>query len=108
MRVSLYVPTHNRLALVQLAAESVLEQDYADLDLIIVGDGSIDGTFEHLKSLSASEKRVSALRKETPMGAPKSRNRAILCARGDFVTGLDDDDYFAPPRMRTKILEAVR
>ncbi len=99
MRVTVYVPTHNRRALVRRAAESVLAQDYVNLQLIIVDDGSVDGTFEYLKDLEESDSRVLVLRNDVPVGAPKSRNRAILRADGEFVTGLDDDDYFAPSRI---------
>jgi glycosyltransferase involved in cell wall biosynthesis len=101
MLVTIYIPTQNRRELLQRAIRSVLTQNYTDIELIVVDDCSHDDTFEFLTALAASDPRVSALRNASPEGAPKARNRAILNASGEFVTGLDDDDYFAAGRIRS-------
>jgi glycosyltransferase involved in cell wall biosynthesis len=97
--VTVYIPTRNRPDLLRRAIDSVLAQDHAALELIVVDDGSTDETPELLRACAAADRRVTFLRNDQPVGAPKSRNRAILGAKGDFVTGLDDDDYFAPTRL---------
>lgn len=97
--VSVYMPTHNRLELLQRAVASVLGQSHADFELIVVDDGSGDGSFDWLQAQAAHEPRLRVLRNETPQRAPSARNRAIEAARGEWVTGLDDDDEFAPGRL---------
>ncbi|MES2908707.1 MAG: glycosyltransferase [Pseudomonadota bacterium] len=97
--VSVYMPTHNRLALLRRAVSSVLAQSMTDLELIIVNDQSSDGTADYLDELAASNPRVRVLHNTGNLGACASRNRAIAVARGEYVTGLDDDDFFLPERL---------
>lgn len=92
-KVTVYMPTHNRSGLVGRAIESVLKQSYKNIELIVVNDGSQDNTFEIL-NLFSSDSRVKILKNDVPMGACYSRNKAIEIASGDYITGLDDDDYF--------------
>ncbi|CAB0151186.1 GalNAc(5)-diNAcBac-PP-undecaprenol beta-1,3-glucosyltransferase [Pseudidiomarina piscicola] len=99
MLISVYMPTHNRGPLLCRAIDSVLAQTHDDLELLIVDDGSSDGTWDVLQNYMAKDDRVRAFRNETPKGACAARNRAIKAARGKFVTGLDDDDTFLPERL---------
>lgn len=100
MKVSVYLPTKNRLHLLKDAVASVLRQTYDNIELIVVNDGSTDGTREFLDNLAISDIRVSAVHHEVSLGAPKCRNEALNMATGDFVTGIDDDDQFHPERVR--------
>lgn len=97
--VSIYMPTHNRLALLQRAVSSVLAQTLSDFELIIVNDRSSDGTADYLDRLAASNACVRVLHNADNLGACASRNRAIAAARGEYITGLDDDDFFLPERL---------
>ncbi|WP_411360695.1 glycosyltransferase [Pseudidiomarina sp. YC-516-91] len=99
MLISVYMPTHNRGPLLNRAIDSVLAQTHADLELLIVDDGSSDGTWQVLEAYMQRDARVRAFRHDTPKGACAARNRALQEARGDFVTGLDDDDTFVPERL---------
>lgn len=92
-KVTIYMPTHNRSNLVGRSIESVLKQTYQNIELIIVNDGSCDNTMDVLDSYS-SDSRVIILTNDSPKGACYSRNRAINQAKGIYITGLDDDDYF--------------
>src|SRR5512143_3860267 len=98
MQVSVYLPTRNRAASLRRAIESVLAQTYADFELIVVDDGSSDGTREVLESVQRSDARVRAIHHSVSRGAPASRNAAIAAAHGEWLTGLDDDDEFLPRR----------
>ena len=98
-RVTVFLPTHNRRALVDAAIDSVLAQTHRNLELVAVDDGSQDGTWEHLQAREAAEPRLRVARHEQPQGAPAARNRALAMATGEFVTGLDDDDRFRPDRL---------
>lgn len=97
--VTVYIPTFNRLELLQRAVESVCNQTYKNLEIIVVDDCSTDGTQEYLAKLAKEDSRVRYFLKEKNSGACVSRNIAISNARGGYITGLDDDDYFKPNRV---------
>ena len=101
--VSVYLPTYNRISLLRRAVDSVLNQSYKKIELLVVDDGSIDGTSEYLHDLAERDARVIVIDKQKTgkkRGAPASRNLAIENSRGKFVTGLDDDDYFHKDRIK--------
>lgn len=102
-KVSVYIPTHNRNSLLLRAVYSVLNQDYKNIEVIISDDGSTDDTPETCKALTLRDDRVKYIRTEVPRGANHARNLAIQHSTGDFVTGLDDDDFFLPTRISTFI-----
>lgn len=99
MLVSVYIPTRNRLEFLRRAVGSVLAQTHRDLELIVVDDGSTDGTKSFLEQMRSADPRLLFMRNEVSRGAPACRNRAISLASGDYVTGLDDDDTFEPFRL---------
>ena len=98
--VTVYIPTYNRLGLLKRAVSSVLDQSYRRIELIVVDDGSNDGTISYLEGLIEADQRVRYFLNESNAGACFSRNRAIKEARGELITGLDDDDYFFPDRIQ--------
>lgn len=99
--VSVYMPTKDRIGELQRAVDSVLGQTYDNFELIVVNDGSSDGTRDYLDRLAVCDSRVQVIHHDSPRGAPKSRNEAILLSKGRFVTGLDDDDEFTKCRIET-------
>lgn len=93
MLVTIYIPTKSRLDLLQRAIKSVQSQTYPDIELIVVDDGSTDGTREYLaREMEAGS--LKAIFHERSLGGCAARNAAINSSRGEFITGLDDDDYF--------------
>ncbi|MGP5551142.1 glycosyltransferase family 2 protein [Psychrobacter namhaensis] len=92
--VTVYMPTYNRVALLQRAVESVLSQDYSNIELIVVDDNSTDGTHQYLAEMAEKDSRFRYFINEKNSGACVSRNKAIFAANGEYITGLDDDDYF--------------
>lgn len=100
--VSVYLPTHNRADLVGRAVRSVLAQSYDRLELLVVDDGSSDET-PRVIAAHLGDPRVRAMRQDVPGGACAARNRAIFEARGEFITGIDDDDEFAPDRVENLV-----
>lgn len=101
--VSIYIPTYNRVELLKRAVQSVLAQDYNNLELIVVDDRSTDNTVDYLSQMSKQDSRLKYLVNDSNSGACVSRNRAIFTAKGQFITGLDDDDYFLPDRISSFI-----
>lgn len=97
--VTVYIPTYNRADLLKRAVESVREQTYKNLEIIIVDDCSTDDTHAYLKEISDLDQRIHYFIKEKNSGACVSRNIAIKNALGEYITGLDDDDYFLSDRI---------
>lgn len=97
--VSVYIPTKNRLKLLQRAIKSIDKQTYANIEIVVVDDGSVDGTKAWLKEQKKLNKKLKLILLEDSIGAPNARNRAIETASGELITGLDDDDYFLPKRI---------
>jgi glycosyltransferase involved in cell wall biosynthesis len=87
--VSVIVPTRNRRALVLRAVDSVLRQDCRDIELVVVDDGSTDGTAEALSSLG-----TCLVLHANSVGPAAARNVGIAAARGQYLAFLDSDDYW--------------
>ena len=97
--VSVLLPTYRRGAsgLLFRAARSVLGQDLRDLELIVVDDGSTDGTAEQIAQLMREDGRVHCLRHPRNVGLPAiSEFEAFRRARGDYFAFAFDDDEFDP------------
>jgi glycosyltransferase involved in cell wall biosynthesis len=88
--VSVIIPTYNRWPIVGQAIESVLAQSYRAWELIVVDDGSTDGTSEHLAQYGANIRHVSRPRS----GVAAARNYGVGIARGRYVAFLDSDDLW--------------
>ncbi|WP_436917399.1 glycosyltransferase family 2 protein [Acinetobacter schindleri] len=97
--ITIYIPTYNRLELLKRAIQSVQNQTYKNFEIIIVDDNSSDGTQEFLEKIARKDSRIRHFLKDKNSGACISRNIAINMAKGEFITGLDDDDYFLPQRL---------
>lgn len=97
--VSVYITTHNRGQRLITAVQSVLEQTYTNIEIIISDDGSKDDTPEIVSSLMAQYNNIKYVRSDIAKGANHARNRALELATGEFITGLDDDDIFMPERV---------
>lgn len=99
--ISVYIPTYNRLEYLMRAVDSVLSQNYPKKEIIIVDDNSTDGTWDYLKALEKKYSYVVVIKKPSDLlrGPQVSRNIAIETAKGKYITGLDDDDFFGPDRL---------
>jgi len=98
-RVSIIIPTHNRKAFVLEAVGSVLAQTFEDYELIVVDDGSNDGTGEALKKY---EDRLHYLCQEN-QGVSAARNCGLAHARGEFIAFLDSDDLWLPKKLAIQV-----
>ena len=92
--VSVIIPTHNRAAMVREAIESVLAQSYADRELIVVDDGSTDGT---RAAVAAFLPQLTYIYQEH-QGVSAARNRGAAMARGEYLAFLDSDDLWLMTR----------
>jgi glycosyltransferase involved in cell wall biosynthesis len=103
-KITVYLVTKNRFRLLKLALASIEAQTFRDFELIVVDDGSDDESSVYLKDYNPPF-GYQYFRNETSLGAPSARNIAIKAARGEFITGLDDDDRFHEQRLE-KLMNA--
>lgn len=96
-RISIVMPCYNAAAHLPVSTASVLAQDFADWELIIVDDGSTDESPTWLAGLE--DPRIQVVRQANG-GVSAARNRALAMARGDCVAFLDADDTWAPDFLR--------
>ena len=99
--VSVVMPCFNARAFVEQAARSALDQDYGNVELIVVDDGSTDGSREVLARLATAHSGRMTVLHQDHQGPFPARNAGIGRARGSMVAFLDADDYWAPNCIRT-------
>lgn len=95
--VTVVLPVFNRVQVVSRAIESVLGQSFADFELLVVDDGSSDGTGKLLAQLG--DPRLRVLELPSNGGACAARNAGIEAARGEIVCFLDSDDVYLPSKL---------
>lgn len=103
--VTVVIPVYNRATMVLEAVRSAFATEYRQLEVIVVNDGSTDGSREVLERLQAEFSGLRLL--EHPgaqnLGVSASRNLGLSKATGDYVCFLDSDDLFLPNRFRCSI-----
>ena len=97
--VSVIIPTYNRGWVVEAAVDSVLEQDYPHVELIVVDDGSTDDT---PALLGAYGNRITVCRQEN-RGVSSARNRGIEKSSGELIAFLDSDDTWTPRKLSCQV-----
>ena len=98
--ISVILPTYNRNVLLDRAIESVLSQTFTDYELIVVDDGSTDGT-ERLVRLSSS--KVLYTRLDENGGVSRARNRGVRSSLGTWIAFLDSDDQWHRDKLREQV-----
>jgi glycosyltransferase involved in cell wall biosynthesis len=102
--VSVVVPTHDRRRLLRQTLASILWQREVDFEVIVVDDGSSDGTADAVARLG--DARVRLVRHDTPQGVAAARNRGIAEATGAWLAFCDDDDLWAPDKLARQLQAA--
>ena len=97
--ISVVIPTLNRCFTLQRAIESVLQQALMPCEVIVVDNGSSDGTLDLIKSKSPTVRILH----EKKIGVSAARNRGIKAAQGRWVALLDSDDEWLPNKLRRQI-----
>ncbi|MEZ0370181.1 MAG: glycosyltransferase family 2 protein [Candidatus Sericytochromatia bacterium] len=95
-KVTVLIPTYQRLKLLQQAVACIQDQTWADWELIIVDDGSQDGTREYCQQLTQTDSRIRAIHKPVNKGLADSMQLLYESARTELVTVLADDDRVMP------------
>ena len=95
-KVSAVIPTYQRAIKVQRAVESILAQTFSDIEIIVVDDGSSDGTQEALRNAFGHKIRYFS---QTNQGVSVARNKGIAEARGEWIAFLDSDDTWEKQKL---------
>lgn len=93
------IPTYNAQAHVAAAVRSALAQSLGTIEVIVVDDGSTDGTLSIVQTLAESDPRLRLERQPRNMGPAAARNRGFALARGIWIAVLDADDFMVPDRL---------
>lgn len=100
--VSVILPTYNRAHLIKRSIDSILDQTYADFEIIIVDDGSTDNTKEIIEQYT--DERIRYIGHEINKGAPSAMNTGIKNSKGDFLSFQGSDDKWLPEKLQKEML----
>lgn len=98
-RVSIIVPAYNAEKTIGRCIDSIRKQTYSDYELLVMDDGSSDGTPQILDQYAAEDSRIRVVHKENS-GVSDTRNQALDLAVGEFIQFLDADDWITPDATR--------
>jgi glycosyltransferase involved in cell wall biosynthesis len=101
--VSIIIPAYNKATFINDAIKSCLNQTYDECEIVIVDDGSTDGTIQVIKKF-LPHPRVTLIETDN-MGASSARNIGLMAARGEYIQYLDADDYLDADKLRRQIMQ---
>lgn len=103
---SVIIPAYQAAGFVHCAIESALAQTREDIEVVVVDDGSSDGTWDAITACAERDGRVVPLRQPRRAGPSAARNAGIARARGKWIAVLDADDLYLPRRLEHMIAAA--
>lgn len=92
IKVSVIIPAYNIENYIEKSIKSVIEQTLKEIEIIVVNDGSQDGTLKIIENLMKEDKRIILVNKENK-GLSAARNTGLMCAKGEYIAHLDGDDW---------------
>ena len=104
MKISVVIPTFNRISLVARAIDSVLKQSLNPYEIIVVDDGSDDGTSEMIQNKYKSIKLIQ----QQNNGVSAARNNGIKHAKGDWIALLDSDDEWIEKKLENQVDRLIK
>ena len=103
--ISIIVPLYNKEQQVEASLQSVLQQTWQDFEIVIVDDGSTDGSVSVVRAIEDSRIRII---QQTNAGVSAARNRGIEEAHGELIAFLDADDKWKPDYLATQMTLAEK
>jgi glycosyltransferase involved in cell wall biosynthesis len=100
--VSIVLPAFNAKGLIGDTIATVLQQTFTDFELLVVDDGSMDGTALEVQSIAAKDPRCQLIVQRN-RGPSSARNRGIAEASGDLIAFMDHDDYWHPDKLALQV-----
>lgn len=103
--VSIIIAAYNAEPYISRCLDSVLNQTYRNIEVIVIDDASTDNTLSIIEAYAAKDFRITLLRMEKNSGAPAARNKGKSVAKGAFVTTIDADDAIADDTIESSVKE---
>ena len=104
--ISVIIPTYNREGKIIKALESVRNQKFQDIEIIVVDDGSTDSTCEVVSSIKDS--RIRYIKHEKNKGGCAARNTGIVNAKGEYIAFQDSDDVWYPNKLEIELKSLIK
>ena len=101
--VSVIMPAYNAEKYLAEAVESVRDQTYRDWELLILDDGSVDGTATLAMRYDQQDERIRYIKNPRNMGVAATRNRGVQNSRGEWIAFLDSDDCWKPEKLACQL-----
>ena len=101
--VSVVMPTYNRADLLPRTIASILSQDYDDLELLIVDDGSSDNTTEVIREIQEQDSRLRYLQLPENRGIGFAREAGLQHLSGKYIALADSDDLWLPGKLKAQV-----
>jgi glycosyltransferase involved in cell wall biosynthesis len=98
-KVSVIIPSYNAMSFIQTTMDSVFEQTYSNIEIIVIDDGSCDGTYDYLESITQG---VIVL-KNKGKGACAARNYGLEISTGEYIQFLDADDLLSVDKIEAQV-----
>lgn len=99
-RISVVIPVYNTERYLEEAIRSIMEQTFADIEIIIIDDGSTDNSLAIAQALAREDDRIVVYSQQNK-GQSEARNHGLRKAQGEYVYFMDSDDKLAPPALAT-------
>lgn len=101
--VSVIIPVYNANGFLPSAIESILSQIYRNFEVIAIDDGSVDNSYQILKSYAKRDSRLRVYKNQRNLNISNTLNRGIKLARGQYIARMDADDLAHPKRLSRQI-----
>ena len=95
MKISILIPVYNTSKYLERCLNSIINQNFKDIEIICVNDGSTDNSLEILRKYEAIDERVIIINKKNG-GLSSARNEALKKAKGEYCLNIDSDDWIEP------------
>lgn len=101
--VSVIIPTYNRKDTLKRSIDSVLNQTYGNIEVIIVDDCSTDGSFEYIADVYEEVQNITYIMNDKNIGPGAARNVGVMHAKGEYVAFHDSDDVWMPDKLEKQM-----
>lgn len=104
--ISIIVPIYNTEKYLKKCLDSIINQTYQNLEIILINDGSTDKSYDICKEYKDKDNRIVLINKKNNTGQADARNRGLKIAKGDYIGFVDSDDYIES-NMFEKLMNAM-
>lgn len=104
-KLSVIIPIYNAQSQIECCVQSICRQTYKNIEIILVDDGSSDGSFDLCQKLAQSDERIKAIHQEN-QGASAARNTGLEIMQGEYLAFVDADDFLVSQSIYEEVINA--